>query len=128
MRHDCTAIVLALDSRSSSGGRLSRRAVDKIRQGTDCSIITETIDSDWDDGGAKAAAGLSPGETDAVLLAVAYGPNTILAAETVRAIAVAADVRLDIRHFVPSGTARADREYGDDLPELIEYVGSPIDE
>lgn len=127
-KHDCSAVVLAHDSQSDGGGRLPRRTVDEIRQATNCSIFTDTVGSDWQCVGETTESSLPAVDIDEILLAVAYGPNTILAAETARAIAVASDARLDIRHFVTSENEQADHEYGDELLDLIEYIVSSVDE
>ena len=108
----CDGVVLATQAERSQRHRLlSGDTVEKVLARAECNVFTEKR-------GEKGKAGEET-PVERILLATSGGPHAGLAADTARALALAADAHVDIVHFL--GETR-DREATDAIFWTAERV------
>ena len=105
---NCDGVVLATQAEHSQRRRLlSGDTVEKVLARTECDVFTEKR-------GEKGDVGEET-PIERILLATSGGPHARLAADTARALALAADAHVDVVHFF--GETR-DREATDAISEI----------
>lgn len=113
--YDCDGVILTVETGRSQRRRLlSGDLTEKVVARAECEVFVE-----------KQAADETPIER--ILLAVSGGPHSGLAAKTARALAVDADARVDVVHFIPEDATADEREAGERIATAAEHALFSVD-
>jgi nucleotide-binding universal stress UspA family protein len=117
---NCDGIVLATQAEHSQRRRLlSGETVDKVLARAQCDVFTEKR-------GEEGPAGEET-PIGRILLATSGGPHARLAADTTRALALAADAQVDVVHFLGENSRAESREDGEAILEAAQRILSGVE-
>jgi nucleotide-binding universal stress UspA family protein len=117
---NCDGIVLATQVEHSKRRRLlSGETVDKVLARAQCDVFTEKR-------GEEGPAGEET-PIGRILLATSGGPHARLAADTTRALALAADAQVDVVHFLGENSRVESREDGEAILEAAQRILSGVE-
>ncbi|WP_330631249.1 universal stress protein [Halocatena halophila] len=113
LEFDCDAVLLGWRDRKRSESVFGRN-VDRVVTHAPCDVLVENIGHQADG-------------VDRVLLPVGKGPNTTLAAEVARAIALANDAVIDVCRLIDSDATDHDREQAHErVRAVVETIGASV--
>jgi nucleotide-binding universal stress UspA family protein len=117
---NCDGVVLATQAEHSQRRRLlSGDTVEKVLARTECDAFTEKRGERGDVGEETPI--------ERILLATSGGPHARLAADTARALALAADAHVDVVHFLGENSRAESREDGEAILGAAQRILSGVE-
>lgn len=114
-KYECDGVSLTVEAGSSQRRRLlSGATVEKVVARAECEVFVE-----------KQAEDETP--IARILLAVSGGPHSGLATETARALALDADARVEVVHFLTEDATEDERDEGEQIVAAAERALSGVD-
>ena len=117
---NCDGVVLAIQADHTQRRRLlGGETVEKVLARAECDVFTEKR-------GERGPAGEET-PIERILLTTSGGPHASLAADTARALALAADAHVDVVHFPGENSRAENREDGGAILEAAQRILSEVE-